>query len=384
MDHPKAALTEPETYYAPALRASEAELRSAARACLTHPVARFLLDAVDGTILILDEHRQLLAASPGLESLQCPEEPAPFGLRPGELLGCIHVPEGPGGCGTSPACAQCGLVRTLLEAQASGRSCRGECLISMRRNGRLEAGEFQVTVSPLPVGPHRLLVVMLHDLSALKRREALEHLFFHDVANLIQGLRGWAEMLVEGATTAELAAGKLLQLTGILEREVRSHRELVQAEDGRLWPRCRRVLPMEILRDVRDLLDRHPACREHHVLLGSAEAAALWTDPDLLARVLLNMGVNAAEASPPGSAIRLEAREGPAGVRFTVQNPGLIPKDIQLRMFQRSFSTKAEKGRGLGTYAMKLFGENVLGGRVGFECGAGETTFFIELPVTDP
>ena len=49
------------------------------------------------------------------------------------------------------------------------------------------------------------------------------------------------------------------------------------------------------------------------------------------------------------------------------------------RIFQRSFSTKGSPGRGLGTYAMKLFGESVLGGQVDFETGAEGTTFWIRV-----
>jgi signal transduction histidine kinase len=64
-----------------------------------------------------------------------------------------------------------------------------------------------------------------------------------------------------------------------------------------------------------------------------------------------------------------------------VHNPAAIPEAIQKRIFQRSFSTKAARGRGLGTYAMKLFGENLLRGDVGFESGpATGTTFWILLP----
>jgi len=59
---------------------------------------------------------------------------------------------------------------------------------------------------------------------------------------------------------------------------------------------------------------------------------------------------------------------------------GLDPR-VALRVFQRSFSTKAGQGRGLGTFSMKLFGENYLGGRVSFtslqEAG---TTFSLERP----
>jgi signal transduction histidine kinase len=58
---------------------------------------------------------------------------------------------------------------------------------------------------------------------------------------------------------------------------------------------------------------------------------------------------------------------------------------VRPRIFQRSFSTKASRGRGLGTYGMKLFGERHLGGRVSFTTGEAEgTVFAIELPRPAP
>ena len=55
---------------------------------------------------------------------------------------------------------------------------------------------------------------------------------------------------------------------------------------------------------------------------------------------------------------------------------------MSVRIFQRSVSTKAERGRGLGTYGMKLLGERYLGGEVSFvsteEAG---TTFSVRLPI---
>jgi sensor histidine kinase regulating citrate/malate metabolism len=60
---------------------------------------------------------------------------------------------------------------------------------------------------------------------------------------------------------------------------------------------------------------------------------------------------------------------------------GTIPEDVRLQIFQRSFSTKGS-GRGLGTYSMKLFGENYLHGRVYFRTNEKQgTTFTIELPL---
>jgi sensor histidine kinase regulating citrate/malate metabolism len=58
-----------------------------------------------------------------------------------------------------------------------------------------------------------------------------------------------------------------------------------------------------------------------------------------------------------------------------------VKKSTQLQVFQRSFSTKA-RGRGLGTYSMKLFGEGCLGGSVWFTTSeAAGTTFSISLPL---
>ena len=60
---------------------------------------------------------------------------------------------------------------------------------------------------------------------------------------------------------------------------------------------------------------------------------------------------------------------------------GVMPEDTQMQVFQRSFSTKAASGRGIGTHSMKLFGERYLGGKVAFTSRESEgTTFTLTLP----
>jgi hypothetical protein len=61
---------------------------------------------------------------------------------------------------------------------------------------------------------------------------------------------------------------------------------------------------------------------------------------------------------------------------FHVHNPGEIPPAVAARIFQRSFTTKAGTGHGLGTYSMKLLGERYLGGKVSFTTGAEAGTVF--------
>ena len=62
-----------------------------------------------------------------------------------------------------------------------------------------------------------------------------------------------------------------------------------------------------------------------------------------------------------------------------------MPKHIQLQIFNRSFSTKAKKGRGIGTYSVKLLIENYLKGKVSFISNQEEQTkFIIEVPKKFP
>lgn len=372
----------PETYFAPAARVGNAELQAAAQACLDHPAARFFIQAAGGLVMILDSHRQVLATNAALDALLSLSAVNPLGLRPGEAFGCIHAPEGPAGCGTSKACAHCGAVLTVLACQETGQTAHGECQLTVRTRGRLEAAEFQIMASPLEVGSHRFMAVVLQDLSAAKRREALERLFYHDVANLMQGIRGWTELIAEGGVSSQIAATKLVRLTDLLDRELRSHQDMARAESGHLLADRRPTRPLEVLTDVRDLLDRHPAVKHRDICLEVPYDPLLSTDPEMLSRVVLNMAVNAMEATADGARITLTAQRRGDCVRLEVRNPGEIPLEVRSRIFTRSFSTKEGAGRGLGTYSMKLFGENVLGGQVGFACGKGETVFFIELPAT--
>jgi sensor histidine kinase regulating citrate/malate metabolism len=165
-----------------------------------------------------------------------------------------------------------------------------------------------------------------------------------------------------------------------LTLEVESQQKLLQAEGGELVAQVRAVAPEQILDQLLEDLGPGLSSRviREPVLAG---APTLRTDPAILCRVLGNMVKNALEALPPGGQARiwLEWRQGrPA---FVVQNPGCIPPEIADRIFHRSFSTKASSGRGLGTYEMKVLGETVLGGKVGFTTNWEEgTRFFVELP----
>ncbi len=373
------------THFAPAGRAEPSRLLEVAQLCLRNPVTQVVLDSLDGLVMVLNAERQILAATPALlKALEADGVGDPLGLRPGEAVGCIHATEGPGGCGTSVACRCCGAVLCILAAQAHPeQGSSGECLLSMRRAGLWKAAEFQVQARTVDLGGCPCTILVLHDISAQKRKETMESLFFHDVLNLLQGLRGWSEILQESPEDPQRAAQNIVRLSERITSQVMQQRIIQLAEQGQLQLNFSRFTATHLLEELAEDCRTHPAAagKSFEAVLPHPDLR-LESDPDLLFRVLLNMAVNALEALPPGGRVVARVALEDGAPTFRVWNPGHIPDPVASQIFQRSFSTKETKGRGLGTYAMKLLGENHLGGRVGFLSSPEEgTTFFIQLPL---
>ncbi len=368
------------TFCASPVCATPAEVSEQASLCLDDPIVHAVLEAVDSYAVVLNAQRQILAANPVLLEALLREDPAAFkGLRLGEALGCVHVPEGPAGCGTAKACRRCGALLAILAAQGTTEATTGECLLTMEHHGRMEAREFAVRSLPLFVAGHRLTLLTLQDISARKRRDALERIFIHDLMNSLQGLQGWTEVLQAAGSSPTTIAERILGLAEHLTLEVESQRRLLQAENGELVADFQEHSPDRILDELEASLGRPLADRLVRPKPGEP-GAPIRTDAAILCRILGNMVVNALEAMPTGGQARIWYEQTPEATVFSVHNAGGMPEEVTDRVFHRSFSTKAAAGRGLGTYGMKLLGEGVLGGKVGFTTSWTEgTRFFIEL-----
>jgi signal transduction histidine kinase len=95
--------------------------------------------------------------------------------------------------------------------------------------------------------------------------------------------------------------------------------------------------------------------------------------------VIINLLKNALEATPEQGKVLVGVENLNTRLRFWVRNDGVLPRDVQMQLFQRSFSTKG-LGRGIGTYCVRLLTENYLGGKVSFISNETDGTVFnIEL-----
>lgn len=375
---------EPDSWFAPAGRVSHETLQQEAVKVVNSELISTLLNAMPDFLLVLNEHRQIVAVNQRLLMTFGVADPESLlGLRPGEAVGCTHAHEGPDGCGTARHCAVCGAVLAILASQNSGLPQQGECQLMLDKDG-CTALDLDVLATPLTIEGERFILLALRDISSEKRRHVMERVFFHDILNSAGGIRGLAALLQEGTTPAaeNEYKGWMVNLADNLIEEINQQRRLLDAERGAYKPHFETVDLAELLHDVQCLYEHHERVPDRKLELELPVGCTLRTDRPLLRRIIGNMVLNALEASKRGDTVTIGADCLNGLVKIHVTNPGEMSLEVQLQLFKRSFSTKEKQGRGLGTYSMKLFGERYLRGKVDFRCSDGMTTFFIELPLT--
>lgn len=369
-----------ETMFAAPERASDGEIKRVFRQVMETPLLAQLLDAAPGGILVLNAERQIVFANRSILHFAGLTEPdAVLGVRPGEALRCIHSDEMPAGCGTSVFCTTCGVVKAILASQ-KGKADIQECRILRQKTG--EALDLRAQATPLLLNNNPLTIFALLDISDEKRRKALERIFFHDILNTASGMKGFAELL-QDASPEETSEYKqiIASLSRMIVDEINSQRTLTAAENNELTITPSAVQSLELLQELMALYQHHDIAKDRRLQLAAgSEDIALTTDRALLQRVIGNMIKNALEAIQPGQAVTTGCGKQGEQVEFWVHNPNTMPAEVQLQIFQRSFSTKGG-GRGLGTYSIKLLSERYLKGAVSFSSDKDGTVFRARYPL---
>lgn len=372
------------TDFAPAERSSEKKIQEQSTMFGKAEVLSKLLNVTSTMVAILNNERQIVYANKlFFQKLGAANLDTLIGNRPGEAVFCIHAIEAPGGCGTTKYCTVCGAVNAILEAQHGTVSVK-ECRITTQNNGALD---LKVTATPYEWENDRYTIFAIEDISHEKRKQALEQVFFHDILNAAGGISGLTSVLEITEDPHEMAEiAKIINRgTNHLIEEIKSQRLLTAAENGALVLNCKKINSHEILQDVVTIYANHEVCSNKFIhIQPDAEEVKFKSDHTLVRRILGNMLKNALEATMPGDTVTLDCKRKDEKIAFSVHNKVVIPSEIQLQLFNRSFSTKG-LGRGIGTYSMKLFGEKYLKGEVDFLSTKKEgTTFFLRLPVENP
>jgi len=361
---------------------TEAILRQA-RLFAESPAAG-ILDRLPMGVAVFNAYRQIVYANEAFGNMAVDKRPPAdlLGLRLGEALSCLGTKLKGGVCGATELCRSCGAARSLAATLLGQDVASGDCTITRRGDERLENLDFHIRVWPLAYGGESFYVAIMSDSRAEKRLALMERIFYHDILNIVSGMQGVCELMREDEEETRNAEVDLLLFA--VERVtdlIVSQRDFSLAERGDYEVVSNKMGSLSLLSDITALMRRETSCRGKTLLVDPQSADVFFaSDRKLLTRILVNMQKNALEATAPGGAVTAGCDQEDGFVRFWVHNAGVVPEEARTQIFRRAFSTKG-RGRGLGTYGMKLFAENYLGGQVGFATDeTAGTTFFVRLP----
>lgn len=365
------------TEFAPAERMSEEEISNLYHIIKELPLLKEVIDAMPEVFLILNSKRQIVYGNARLlEMTKEKELKNLLGKRPGEVLNCIHSFENPAGCGTTLFCSECGAVNAILESYRGIKSTY-ECRILSIDN---QAYDLKVYASPYKIGNELLSFFSIQDIGDEKRKQALERVFYHDIMNTIGNLYNIVQLLKENPDEIKEFNEILYNVVEELTGQVLFHRQLSAAERGELLLNISEMQSLDVLNKLKSEYLRSQVAENKNIIVAEDSVNATFeSDATLVQRVIGNLLKNALEATTSGKDVILKSEENGDEVIFSVYNDAVIPLQVKLQLFKRSFSTKG-MGRGLGTYSVKLFTENYLKGKVEYVSNEMEgTTFYIKL-----
>jgi len=253
--------------------------------------------------------------------------------------------------------------------RAAGAVAAGDAGAVLRLDRRDEIGQLS-----------RAFAAMMEKLDA-RAREAAERAadLSHEFKSPLTGIRGAAELLLDGAADDPQARARFLR------NIVSDSRRL-----DRLVTRLLELSRMEADDAPPSALDWEAAVRETCAAYEERPVDVVWEAQARtvrgrrahLASALANLVDNALQHAEPGTRVRVRVASTPNRLRTEVHNEGAaVPHAVMARVWDRFFTTRADcGGSGLGLSIVRAAVASH-GGTCGAESRAGEgTTFWFELP----
>lgn len=372
------------TFYAPPELANREDVLIAYKSLMDDPKIRMFQNAMPDVALILNKQRQLVYANDELlQMFELNENQQAIGMRPGQLFDCIHSKETIYGCGTSESCKYCGLVNAVLDSQKSGRPSIHEAKITAGESNNLRCLDLQIKASPFTFQDVKYTIVALKDISDKKRRGILETTYFDEILNTVSSLKeliGKVKIIQtndDKDNSFELAE----KINYGLFENLMAKKALIDAEEGKLEIKSSRCNSIQLLKDMDQYFSIQTIAYQKKFFIDPFSHSVYFeTDMNILKRVMVNLIMNAFEASLPGMVVKTGSKLTDKTINFWIHNQAEMSNEVKLQVFQRYFTTKG-KNRGLGAFESKLLVSRYLHGEILLTSNNGGTTFSIKLPL---
>lgn len=333
-------------------------------------MAAILSGMVEG-VLVVNEHGRLQLANEAARRM----------LRIDDGVEGRHYPE---------------IVRQPAVAQQIAAALTGKPTESVELTGLRDAAVTLIArTAPVDASPGRGAVVVLHDITDLRRADRIRRDFVanvsHELRTPLTAIRGYVEALGDASPEESRRFLEIVSRhTMRMERLVRDLLRLARLDAGQETleqvPCSVEGLVNAVESDLAGLIESRRQIVERDV---APDAAMVPGDPAKLQDALRNLLENATNHSPEGGRILLRARHAADRIVITVadEGPGIPPADLT-RIFERFYRVDKSRtrdgkdpgGTGLGLSIVRNLIE-LHGGRVSAanrpERGA---VFTIELP----
>jgi len=292
------------------------------------------------------------------------------------------------------------VVRQTELIEAVRRVLAGEPRVEAEiATGTLRQHFFAATVASVRAGETSGAVIVLHDITELRKLERIRRDFVanvsHEFRTPLTAIQGFAETLIGGAIDDPQNRGRFLAI--ILEHSRRLARltedllKLSQMDAERLELEIRPVNVAQLIESCYETSQRRALEKDLSLSLNlPSQLPDVAADPRRIQEVLQNLLDNAIQYTLPGGKIVLSAELRNGEVVFTVADTGIgIPQADQPRIFERFYRVDVARSReaggtGLGLSIAKHLVE-AHGGRiwVNSEVASG-SKFYVSIPVFDP
>jgi two-component system phosphate regulon sensor histidine kinase PhoR len=292
------------------------------------------------------------------------------------------------------------VVRQTELVEAVRKVLRGEPRVQSEIvTGTLRQHYFAITVAAVLAGETTGAVVVLHDITELRKLERVRRDFVanvsHELRTPLTAIQGFAETLLAGAIDDPQNRTRFLEI--ILEHSRRLARltedllMLSKMDAERLELEIRRLSVSQLIESCLETAQRRATEKDLRISVNMPQRLPdIAGDRRRLAEVLQNLLDNAIQYTLPGGQIMVSAETGEDEVIVTVSDTGIgIPKADQPRIFERFYRVDVARSReaggtGLGLAIAKHL-VDVHGGRLWVESEVSQgSQFHFSVPVYDP